>query len=194
VVFGTRAIVMQSVGAVIGQALFFVVLVRDIPQPGTLARGALADAAAGIGVPAGTAADLADRAVSYVDQSILGGLIGFADNVRVIAWLGLGLAAAAFALAVVVIGRGATRVRWAGWGLLLAGGVLSLWAGVVYWLGLAAASPASGDVAATIRRFAAGLVAPMWMVGIALAVAGGVMVAGGWANLVAVILRRRRDG
>ncbi len=128
-----------------------------------------------------------------MDQSVLGGLIGFADNIRVMAWLGLGLSLAAFALAVAVIGRGATRVRWAGWGVLLAGAVLSLWAGVIYWLGSLAASPASGDVASTIRRFGAGLVAPMWPVGIGLAVAGALMVAGGWANLVAVILRRRRE-
>lgn len=190
-VFGVRAIVMQAVGFTIGQSLFLVLLVRSIPEPGALARGALSTAAAGVGIPADMASQVAGQAVSYVDSSILGGLITFADNIRLLAWLILALSLAVFGLAVTLIGRGATRVRWAGWGFALAGASLFLWAGVVYGLGVMASGAASGNVAVTIRRFARDLVAPMWTAGIALAVMGGAMVAGGWANLIAALRRRR---
>lgn len=165
----TLAIVITTAAVVTAVTLLLAIVVRHIPDATDAATDLVTELALAFDVSPEDADELADQVVTGVDDTLLGGTVSTASQirfaVRVLPTLPIAVILAAAALA----GHG-RRLRWLGWGALVTG--ISLLG--FTWILERAGDSASFDseAAAVGARYVAGLVGPGWVIGGACAVIG----------------------
>jgi len=143
------------------------IIIRDIPEPSSMAEGLVTDLALGLGIDQADATEIAEQAVTSLDGSYLNGSLDTADDIRLgilgLPWILLAL----IGVILLITPSGWRRRRWLGWTLMLAGGGLVLLAA---WLDIDARGTVDGSaegVLATAREFIGNLLAPAWPIGLA---------------------------
>lgn len=172
-VAGTTALgVTLAVLAVLAAfSLLLALLVRDIPDLGGAATDFVADIAIALDVPEDQADDLAAMVVGEVDQSLLGGSIAAASQVRLIVRLIPLVPLVVIAVAIAVSGRG-NRRRWTGWATMWFGLALLGYAWILRLAADGATTPLSEAGEAVARAFVGRLFGPTWVIGFACLVGG----------------------
>lgn len=165
----TLSIVVTAAALVTAIALVLAIVIRHIPDASEAATNLVTELAAAFDVSPEDADELADQVVARVDDTLLGGTLSTADQVRLVVRVLPAVPIVVMLFAVALAGRG-RRLRWLGWGVFATGiGVLGL-----TWLLQQAGDSASFDseAAAVGARYVAGLVGPGWVVGGVCAVIG----------------------
>lgn len=175
-VAGTTAlgITLAALAVVAAFTLLLALLVRDIPDLGSAATDFVTDIATSLDVPEDQADELAAMVVGEVDQSLLGGSIAAASQVRLIVRLIPLVPLIIIAIAVAVSGRG-NRRRWTGWATLWFGLALIGYAAVLRWAADGATTPLSEAGQAVARAFVGRLFGPTWVIGFACLIGGLVL-------------------
>ena len=161
--------------------VMLVVIIRDVPRISTMAADVVAVIAVDEGVPPGEAAVLSELVVDHVEETLLGGSLNAADDVRTIVML-LPLAPL---LVVLVVWAMTPR----GWIRRRAVGLTIGWFGVALvaytWLLSIGASNAADELSvraqAVAARFVSEVLGPAWTIGWITLIAGiGIYV---WARM-----------
>ncbi len=164
------------------------IIIRDIPEPSSVAEDLVIDLAIGIGIEEAQAVEVAEQTVASLDGSYLNGSLDTADDTRLgiltLPWILLIL----IALILLITPSGWRRRRWLGWTLMVSGGGLVLLAA---WLDFDARNldVYDTDVLMTAREFIGNMLAPAWPIGL---VAAGVGLAL-WSWGVVVLVRGRNE-
>ena len=146
-------------------AVLMNVLVRDIPEPSSVAEDLVLEIALESGLAGEEALATAEQAVAALDDTLLDGSIDTADDVR-LGLQALPYLAGTLILVIIAFTPGARRkARWTGWTLAVTGGALLLLAAIVRGGALSAAGVAPDRVEATAGSFVGDVLAPAWPVG-----------------------------
>ncbi|MBI5158082.1 MAG: hypothetical protein HZA58_08760 [Acidimicrobiia bacterium] len=158
----TLAIVVTAAAVVTAVTLLLAIVVRHVPNASEAATGVVAELAIAFDVSPDDADELADRVVTAVDTTLLGGTLSTADEIRFVVRVLPLVPIAVVLLAVALAGRG-RRLRWLGWGGLVTGVSLL---GFTWILERAGDSASFDSEAAEVgARYVAGLVGPGWVIG-----------------------------
>jgi hypothetical protein len=161
------------------------IIIRDVPEPSSMAEDLVSDLAVGIGVADAQALEIAEEAVASLDGSYLNGSLDTADNIRLgilgLPWILLVL----IAIILLITPAGWRRRRWAGWSLMLAGGGLVLLAALLDADARSASDGSAQGVLDTAREFIGSVLAPTWPIGLAALGVGFVL----WLWGVVVLVR-----
>ena len=142
------------------------IIIRDIPEPSSVAEDLVVDLAVGVGVDQVQALEIAEQAIASLDGSYLNGSLDTADDIRLgilgLPWIVLIL----IALILLITPSGWRRRRWLGWTLMASGGGLAMLAA---WLNIDARNVViyDTDVLMTAGEFIGNLLAPAWPIGLA---------------------------
>ncbi|MCJ7726261.1 MAG: hypothetical protein MUP76_07740 [Acidimicrobiia bacterium] len=87
-------IAISLLAVVLAWAALLNIIIRDIPQPSSMAEDVVADLAVDIGIEQAQALDIAEQAVASLDGSYLNGSLDTADDIRLgilgLPWILLG--------------------------------------------------------------------------------------------------------
>ena len=165
------------------------IVIRDVPEPSSVAEDLVIDLAVRVGVDEAEAAGIATDAVASIDGTYLNGSLGTADDVRLgilaLPWILLAL----IGLILVITPSGWRRRRWLGWALMLSGGGLVLLAALLDLEARNAAGEAPAAALETAREFIGNLLAPAWPIGLAALGVGFVL----WLWGVVVLVRGNEE-
>lgn len=182
-------VLLSALALVLSWAALLNIVIRDVPEPSSVAEDLVVDLAVAIGADPAQAEEIAAEAVASIDGTYLNGSLGTADDIRLgilaLPWILLVL----IALVLLVTPAGWRRRRWLGWALMLAGGGLLLLAAVLDVEARDAAGAAPPAALETARELVGRLLAPAWPIGFA-AVAAGLTL---WAWGIVVLVRDRRE-
>jgi len=158
-------ILISMLALLLSWAALLNIIIRDIPEPSSVAEDLVADLAVGTGVDQAQALEIATDAVASLDGSYLNGSLDTADDVRLgilgLPWILLIL----IGVILLITPSGWRRRRWLGWTLMLAGCGLLMLAMV---LGYDAGNPGDDSVVgSTAREFIGHVLAPAWPIGFA---------------------------
>lgn len=165
----TLSIVVTAAALATAVSLVLAIVIRHIPDASDAATDLVTELAMAFDVSSDDADELADQVVTKVDDTLLGGTLSTADQVRLVVRVLPAVPIVIMLFAVALAGRG-RRLRWLGWGVLVTGiSVLGL-----TWLLQQAGDSASFDTraAALGARYVSGLVGPGWAIGGVAAVIG----------------------
>lgn len=143
------------------------IIIRDIPEPSSVAEDLVTDLAIGIGIDEDQALEVAEQVITRLDGSYLDASLDTADDIRLgilaLPWILLAL----IVLILLITPSGWRRRRWLGWTLMLSGGSLVL---LAEFMRLDAETESSRSYDPTImdtaREFIGNLLAPAWPIGL----------------------------
>lgn len=182
---------VSALALLLAWAALLNIVIRDIPEPSSMAEDLVSDLAIGIGVDQAQALEMAEEAVASLDGSFLNGSLDTADDIRLgilaLPWILLVL----IGVILLITPAGWRRRRWLGWTLMLAGGGLLV---LALALDVDAGHKALGSYNATVidtaRELIGNLLAPAWPIGLAALGVGFVL----WLWGVVVLVRARDEG
>ena len=165
----TLAVVVTTAAVVTAVTVLLAIVVRHVPDASEAATDLVVELALAFDVSPEDADELAAHVVSGVDDTLLGGTVSTAGQIRFVVQVLPLLPIAVILAAVALAGRG-RRLRWLGWGGLVTGVSLLAFTWILQQAGDSASFDA--DAAEVGARYIAGLVGPGWIVGGVCAVIG----------------------
>jgi hypothetical protein len=166
----TLAIVVTAAAVATALALLLAIVIRDIPDTSSAAADLVTEIAVAFDVPADEADALAARVVTQVDDTLLGGTISTAAEIRFMVRLLPVLPILLILVSVALSGRG-RRLRWLGWAAMVTGLTLVACTWLLQHAGDDTAG-LSGDAEVVAVRYVSGRVGPGWVIGLTCTVIG----------------------